>query len=360
MSSPPALPGAAAWLRAHAAWLCLGGIAAAGLLVLWGLAAPRVALGGLLAGLLFWLGIALGAYALLAVHALTGGRWLAAFFPVLAAAVVTLPVFALFALPLLLQADAVWPWVGDPGAARHPDVARWYLNLPGFLTRGAVALAGWSLLGLLLVGSGARRPGLGAAALVFHAVALSALGLDWVLSLEPAFHSTAFGMWLGVLQLLAALAWCALLETEPAGTRGKAGDLAQMLMAAALGAAYLGFVQYLVVWYGNLPHKTEWYLERMALPWLPMEVASLGLAAILPVLALLPAVTRRSPRALAWVGAGVLVGVLLRLLWLVGPGFGPLAVLSGLLGTVAVGGIWLGLAGGPIAARLTQEMRHGT
>lgn len=351
--------GAPDWLCARAGRIFLAGLIAGGLLLAWALFAPRIALGGLLAGLLFWLGIALGAYALLAIHALTGGRWLAPFFPVLAAAVATLPVFALFALPLLLDPAAIWPWVGDPGAARHPDVARWYLNLPGFVARSAVALAGWSVLGLLLVGSGGRRPALGAPALIFHAVALTFMGLDWMLSLDPAFRSTAFAMWLGVVQVLAALAWCALLETEPAGTRGRAGDLAQLLIAAALGAAYLGFAQYLVDWYGNLPDKAAWYLAREALPWILLEAASLGLSAILPVVALLPAATRRSPRALAWVGAAVLVGVLLHLLWLVGPPFGPLAVPSGLLGAAAVGGIWLGLAAGPFAARLRREVPHG-
>ena len=64
-------------------------------------------------------------------------------------------------------------------------VAQWYLNLPGFVLRGAVALAGWSVFGLLLVGSGARRPAVGAPALVFHGVAVTVLGLDWMLSLEP-------------------------------------------------------------------------------------------------------------------------------------------------------------------------------
>lgn len=350
---------AADWLRARAGRIFLAGLGAGALLLLWGLAAPRLALGGLLAALLFWLGLALGAFALLAVHALTGGRWLAPLFPVLAPAAATLPVFTLLALPLLLDPAAVWPWVGDPGAARHPDVARWYLNLPGFVLRSAVALAGWSLLGLLLVGGAARRPAVGAPALVFHAVALTILGLDWVLSLDPAFRSTAFAMWLGVLQLLAALGWCALLRPEPAGGAGRSGDLAKLLIATALGAAYLGFAQYLVTWYGNLPDKAEWYLQRQALPWLPVEAASIGLSAVLPVLALLPASARRSPRALAWVGAAVLLGVLLRLIWLVGPPFGPLVILSGLLATAAVGGMWLGLAAGPFAARLAREVPHG-
>jgi hypothetical protein len=347
------------WLRAHAGRLVVAGLGAALLLLLWGIVSPGLALAGWLAGLVFWLGIVLGAYVLLAVHALTGGIWLAPLFPVLAPSVATLPVFGLLALPLLLDAAAVWPWVSDPSLAKHASVAQWYLNLPGFVLRGAVALAGWSVFGLLLVGSGARRPGVGAPALVFHAVAVTLFGVDWILSLEPPFRSTVFGASLGLTQLLAALAWVALLEPEPQGFRGKAGDLARLMMATALGAIYLGFAQFLVAWYGNLPDKARWFLQREELPWILLEGASVALSAILPVAALLPMVMRRSPRALAWIGAGVLAGVWLNIVWLVGPPFGPWAIASALLGTIAQGGIWLGLAGGPFAARLAREVPHG-
>ena len=56
----------------------------------------------------------------------------------LAPAVASLPVFALLALPLLLDAASVWPWVADPGVMTRAVVAQWYLNLSGFVLRGAV------------------------------------------------------------------------------------------------------------------------------------------------------------------------------------------------------------------------------
>lgn len=344
-------------LRAHALHLALAGLAGAALLLVWGVRAPGVALAGWLVGFVFWFGLALGAYALLAVHALTGGAWLRPLLPVLAPAVATLPVFGLLALPLLLQAGEVWPWVTDPDAAMHPSVAAWYLNLPAFVLRAVLMLAGWSGFGLLLVGSGARRPAVGAPALVFHAVAVGIFGVDWILSIEPRFRSSAFGMALGVMQILAALGWCALLAPEPAGDRGKAGDLARLLIAAALGAVYLGFAQYLVAWYGNLPDKAAWYLRRQAMPWVLLDAGAVVLCAVLPILALLPAAVRRSPNLLAWIGGGVLLGVLLHTAWLVAPPFGLWALPAAALGTMAVGGLWVGLAAGPFAAREAAHVR---
>lgn len=339
--------------------LALPGIAAAAGLLAWGFTANSPALAGWLIGLQFWLGIALGAYVVLAIHALTGGLWLAPLFRVLAPAVLTLPCFAVVMLPPLLDPGAVWPWIADPEVVKRAAVRAWYLNPPGFTLRTVIALLGWSALGVLLVASRARRPWVGGAALVFHGFALTWFGLDWILSLTPGFRSTVFGGALGVSQLLAALGWAALLEPEPAGFRGKAGDLARLILAAALGAIYLGFAQFLVAWYGNLPDKAAWFLRREALPWIALEFASVALSAALPIAALLPQVTRRSPRALAWVGGGVLVGVWLHTTWLIGPQFGPEAIATGLLGTAAIGSAWLGLVRGPLAGHPGRRLAHG-
>ncbi len=289
------------------------GAAAAVLLAAWGATggerAAGIAIAGWIVGLLFWLGIALGAFSLLAVHAVTGGRWLDTLRPVLAPATATLPLFVLLALPVLFDPGAVFPWAADPSVVRHDAVVRWYLNLPGFALRGAVALLGWSVLAVLLLRpGGARRPGLGGVALIFHAFAITAIGVDWVLSIEPHFRSTVFGAALAVSQVLAALAWCALLRPEPPGTVAAAGDLARMIIAAALGAVYLGYAQFLVAWYGNLPDKAVWFLRREAAPWIWLEAASLLLTALLPIGALLPRWMRRDPRALARIGGGLLLG----------------------------------------------------
>jgi len=323
------------------------GAGAAALLLLWALVAgdPAMPLAGWLVGLLFWLGIALGAFLLLATHALTGGAWLEPLHRVLVPTTATLPLFLLLAAPLLIDPAAILPWLSMPDGGIRDALARWYLNLPGFVLRGGFALSGWSLLGVLLVRGGARRAATGAAALLFHAVAITAIGLDWVLSLDPQFRSTVFAAALSLTQVLSALAWCGLLAPEPPGSRGRAGDLAQITIAAALGSVYLGFAQYLVAWYGNLPHKAAWFLAHERLPWGALEIAALMLAGVLPVAALLPGRMRRDPRGQAWIGAGVLLGVACHTLWLIGPPFGVLLLPAGVLGLLAVGGIWLAVLG---------------
>ncbi|MBP0491411.1 hypothetical protein [Roseomonas indoligenes] len=345
------------WLRAHAGRAALAGGAAALLLAAWALLAPaRAPLAGWLVGLVFWIGIALGALGLLAMRALTGGKWAGSLRPALGPAAASLPFFLLACLPLLFGLRTLYPWASDPGLLPVEDIPRLYLNADSFAARTLLALVGWSALGWWLL----RRPGAvaGGLGLAFHLGALTLISVDWMLSLEPRFFSTAFGLATFLLQLLAALAWAATLRPEQEGDDpGRAGDLAGLLFATALGSLYLGFAQFLVSWYGNLPEKAAWFLKREEGIWIWLQALALALAAALPLGAILLGRVRRSPAALARLGPPVLVGVAAHQAWIVAPAVGPWALPAAALGLVAVGGLWVGLAYGPLAARL--EAKHG-
>ena len=325
------------------AGLC--GAFAALLLLGWALLLPggaRDAAAGWLAGLVFWLGLSLGALVLLALHALTGGRWGEALRPVLAPAVAGLPFLVPLALPLLVGAGALYPWASGPDAV-PADLAHFYLNRSGFALRGLLALGGWALAGglLLRLRPGGAREAAAALVLVFHLAATTVLGFDWMQSLQGAFSSTAFGMHWLLLQVLAALAWACL--RQPALGQARA-DIAGLLMVACLGALYLGFVQFLVFWYGNLPAKVAWYLPRQEPGWVWLGGLSLLLAGLLPALALLSGWVRRSPAALAFLGGCILAGIAAHWVWTLAPAIGRAAALAAMPGLLAVGGLWFGAA----------------
>ncbi|HWL80628.1 MAG TPA: hypothetical protein VNR89_06740 [Roseomonas sp.] len=320
--------------------------------------AREILAAGWLIGLLFWLGIALGALVLLATHALTGGQWGRALWPALAPAAASLPLFLLLILPLVVGLGTLYPWAPDPEHAARSIVAQRYLNLPGATLRGLVALAVWSALALLLVGmrAGGLRQMVAALGLVFHMVAITLLGFDWVQSLEPHFHSTSFGMASLVLQLMACLAWATRLRPTPSEA---APDVGGMLLAAVLGSLYLGFSQYLVIWYGNLPEKVEWYVLRQHWGWLSLELLALLLSSLLPLVVLLPSAVRGSPAALAQLAPWLLGGILLHQAWLVAPGAGFWTLPVAALAVLAVGGLWFGLAYGLIAGRFIRATEAG-
>ncbi|MXP62573.1 hypothetical protein E0493_04295 [Roseomonas sp. M0104] len=356
--SPEALSARSGWVRLALLWGAGGtALLLAALLVL--PQAREILAAGWLIGLLFWLGIALGALALLAAHALTGGRWGRALWPALAPAAASLPLFLLLILPLVVGVGRLYPWAGEPGHPERDVVAQLYLNLPGATLRGVVALLVWSVLALLLVGlrpGGVRRM-VAALGLVFHMAATTLLGFDWVQSLEPHFHSTSFGMASLVLQLMACLAWAVLLRPAPAEA---APDVGGMLLATVLGSLYLGFSQYLVIWYGDLPEKVAWYVLRQHWGWLAVELLSLLLSTLLPLVMLLPTAQRGSPAALAQLAPWLLAGILLHQAWLVAPGAGFWALPVAALAVLAVGGLWFGLAYGLIAGRLVRTTAAGS
>ncbi|MEQ8349601.1 MAG: hypothetical protein RIB84_26510 [Sneathiellaceae bacterium] len=271
-------------------------------------------------------GIPMGAAALLLIHRLTGGDWGRDLAPVLRPAARAMPLLALLFLPLLLDLPSLYPWAA--GAAVPPDVAALWLNGPGFTLRALAILALWSGLSWLAT-TPDLRPGAAAALLCLYAVTACMAGIDWLMSRDPAFHSTAFGAAFASGQVLTGLAWAA-----AAAGGALAGpvrqDLARLLFGVLPAFAYLWFMQALVTWSGNLPEKSAWFADRLAWPWQGVLLASVlaGLAA--PLALLLTRRGRRSGPALRVAGALALAGMALLSLWQVRPelpAFGAVPVL---------------------------------
>ena len=149
-----------------------------------------------------------------------------------------------------------------------------------FLIRASIALAGWSLLAVIFAaGLGSRLlAGLG---LAFFGLTISLIAVDWYLSLEPRYVATAFAAMIAIQQLLAALAFAALIG-GPAISGKVAGDLGGLLIATLLGVAYLELMTFVVAWYGDLPDKSAWFLKRAGSGWIAVLVIAILFGAVLP------------------------------------------------------------------------------
>jgi hypothetical protein len=303
------------WLRSWAPRLLLAGILAA-----LGLAAgaafdARGALEGLLSAWLFWLGISMGSAALLMIDALTGSRWGAHARPILAPAAAVTPLVALVFVVFAVVSGG-------------PD-----LQIPDFLARGGVILTIWSVLALLFAQS--RRPGPVAAGigLLLYALTSSIAAVDWSLSFDPRWSSTAFGAVFLVAQIASALAWA---SVALAGKRRSAPGLSGLMFAAILGVAYLGVMQLLVSW------------QSFAL-------VTMAVGAVIPLVVLAPRRVRESALLMGAVGVCVLAGLLLHTLWQVQPQFHFNPSWADAVAPVALGGLWIGLAFGVVERRLAPS-----
>ena len=325
----------------HPNAILVAGLAAAVALGFVAFVEPRAAAWGWLAGFVIWSSFPIGAIVLSLIHWTTGGRWGVAAEPMLrlgALGALLLPVYFAFLFPGL---HALYPWANG-GAMTTPDVARFYFNIPAFAGRGFVSILAWAAIGLLVA---SRRLGLlgTSVALVFHGVAVSLIAVDWMLSIDPRFSDSAFGAEIAVQQILVALAAVAAFQPRRAVVIAD-GDIGGLLLAAALGAFYLGLMTFIVKWYGDQPVDAAWYLARAHGLWLGLLVGAVLFGALAPIVGCAWERVRESPSALRLVGLSTLVGVALHDLWLAGSAAPILTGPIALLAVVAMAGISVGLA----------------
>jgi hypothetical protein len=349
-----------------AAVLCAGGA----------LIFPPVFFRAYLSAYIFWIGIPVGALALLMLHHLVGGRWGFMIQRVLEAAIQTLPLMALLFIPLLFGLADLYPWAQTEVVAADPLLQQKaaYLNIPFVIARAVAYFAVWIVLGRLLVTWSLqqdrsaddtltlRLQRLSGPGLVLYGLTVSFAVIDWIMSLEPKWYSTIFGMIFMVSFGLAAMALAILatrfLESEKPLAQvvspDRWHDLGNLLLALVMFWAYLNFSQFLLIWSENLAEEIPWYLHRIGGGWEWVAVALILFQFALPFILLLSRNTKRDSRTLAAVAAAILFMHWLDILWMVVPSFYPARFhfhWLDIAAPVAIGGLWLAAFIGYLKAR---------
>lgn len=311
----------------------------------------RLLLESWLAAVLVVLWLPVGALAMLLMDRLFATGWSRPLVADLKVVTATLPFAALAFLPVLPGAGLVYPWMHGGNPEQAFWLAPWF-----FAGRAVVCLLVWGLLGRL-----AMRPDMGrgaaAAGLVVLGLTVTVAGVDWMMSLEPDFASSAYGLLVLTAAALAGFAaalWLRLRDGPPP-ERERLGHMGSLLLTLVLSWGYIAFMQYLVVWSGNKPHLAAWYLARGAAPWGWFAWALVFLKGVLPFLALLFPPARRSPRVLGALCLLILAGHAVDTLWLVLPAFHGNTVGHLLLALLFVG--VLALAGRGLVRR-THRLRE--
>lgn len=275
------------------------------------LAAPIAAADGWRAAFLLLSAPPLGAVALLLVARIVGADWDAALAPLLRA----VPWIALPGVPVV---------IGQALFHRPPGHLHDWLGPLPFLLRSALALLFWGWTARALARDTVTRPG---PLLLAHGAIVSVMGYDWLLGVAPAQPNSAAPMILATMQMLGA---CALACAAGLGTARMRADLGYLLVALALGLAYLLYVDFAIVWFGNLPDHVGWYVGRARSP-LPALALVIGLLAPILLVGL-----GRSDAARRWAGRAALIGLGLVAIWFVAGGSGWCASLAALAGVAVV------------------------
>ena len=314
----------------------------------------------------FWLGIPLGSFGILMIHHLVGGTWGFVIQRLLESAIRTFPVTALLFLPILLGIPDLYSWA-RPDALAHDEILRQkalYLNTPFFVLRTILYFVIWISVGHLLtkwsdeqdrIADGSlteRLQKLSGPGLVLYGLTVTFSAIDWIMSLEPRWFSTIYGMIFMVSHGLVALAFAIgasffLWSRRPlpqVTVSPVFQDLGNMLLALVMLWAYTSFSQFLIIWVENLKNEIPWYLRRISGGWSEIAIALILFQFALPFLLLLSRTIKRKAETLCAIAFMIVVMHLVEIFWFVAPAFHP-GVLSihwlDLLAPIGIGGLWL-------------------
>lgn len=327
---------------------------------------PTPLLRSYLVAYVFWTGLALGCLGVLMIHHVTGGAWGMAIRRLLESGASTLPLMALLFLPIALGLEHLYEWAQPEHVAHDPILQHkaLYLNVPFFLGRAVFYFLAWTLMVRALrywslqqdtttdPTPGARLELLSRGGLVLMVVTMSFAGIDWLMSLEPHWFSTIYGILFiggcGLSAFALMIAMSAILMTNPP-VRGlvktdQLADLGKLMLAFLMLWAYFSFSQYLIIWSGNLPEEIPWYLKRTSNGWQYFAIFIVLFHFALPFALLLSRSLKRSAGKLAAVAVAMLVVRMCDTFFLVQPVFRPEAFSIRLLDVaslLAVGGLWI-------------------
>ena len=314
---------------------------------------------------LYWTGMALGCLAILMMHHVVGGKWGMLIRRLCEAGAQTLPFMALLLVPVIFGMSTLYVWARPEAvhdANIHSKAA--FLNVPFFLARAVIYFAIWFLFSHLLSKWSAAQDRNGDERLIGKMRALSAPGLvvftltttfafiDWIMSLEPHWFSTIYGVMFMIGEMLESFAFVIALmiilsRTPPlkeSVTPQHLHDLGNMMFAFMVLWAYLSFSQFIIIWAGNLPEEIPWYVSRLrgGWGWVAMTIVMFHFA--VPFALLLMRGIKRHADRLFRVCLLMIAIRLVDVYWITEPAFYAQHIRINWMDFVtplAVGGLWL-------------------
>jgi hypothetical protein len=311
----------------------------------------------------FWLSISLGSLGLLCLQYMTQGAWGLVPRRLNEASAGVLGLMAVLFLPIWLGLGQLFHWVHPEAGDKLLEAKAWYLNV-GFYGKRIVGyfvlwLLIWWLLRRLSVRQD-RQPSarliarlrlVAAPGLVVLAILATFSSVDFLMSLDPHWYSSLYGIYFIGTQLVAGMAFLIVMgswlsKREPMNqvlTPKIFHAQGKLLLAFVMLWAYFGVSQLIIVWSGNLPEEIVWYQHRTSGGW---QYAALGLVFlhfVLPFLLLLSQPRKMEPKRLARVALLLLAVHWLDYFWQAAPNWHHHFQIHwlDLAAVAALGGLWL-------------------
>jgi hypothetical protein len=302
-----------------------------------------------LVGFTYCISVLLAGMFFVMVQHLTGSAWSVTVRRLMENLIVTMPVAALLFVPVALGLHSLYEWTHHDVVANDPVLTGKapYLNENFFILRAAVFLGLWILWSWKLHGHSTRQDTSDDPIEHMHSASRwSAPGLlmvvltgtlasfAWIMSLDPHWYSTIFGLYVfsGGGQAFFAVLILICLGFRKAGVLRRQitvehyHDLGKWLFALTVFWAYIGFSQYMLIWYANIPEETIYYRHRLEGSWAAWSLLLLLGRFILPFIILLPRASKRNLEILGPMAGWILFCHFVDHYWMISPIFQKHAV----------------------------------
>ena len=338
---------------------------------------PEQGLRSWLLGFIFWGGIGLGSIGVLMLQYLTGGAWGVVIRRTLEAATRTLPLIILIFVPLAIgvYTGKFYAWTHLPPTDHTMEVRGVFMTPWFWIVRAGIYFTLFGVMVTLLNRWSAKQDQtqtveesrlvlekasrFSGPTMVIFALTVTFAVIDWMLTLDAHWFSTIWGLLFVAGWALSCFCFCvavlAYLSDKAPMNRvlGKRHfhDLGKLMLALTMVWAYFNFSQFLIIWAGNLPEETGWWLTRMKGGWGYVGVALILFHFAFPFLVLLQQDFKRKARWLATLAIFILGMRIVDMFYLIGPSE---RVLPGgleqgafyiswldIVAPIAVGGLWL-------------------
>lgn len=296
----------------------------------------------------FWTGIGSGSLMFSVALVVSRAKWGRSLKRLAEAGGAFLPVAFILFWALYFGREKLFHWIHEP----IPEKAAW-LNVPFFFLRDGAALLLLAVTGGLLVYH-SIKPDLAALSGkslpdpadendtphgrsqmlyaniygILYAFLLTILAFDLMMSLNPHWYSTLFGAYYFVVSFFTGMTFLMIL-TAIAVRKSAAGKfifrkqmhkLASLMMGFCLMSADFFYVQFLVIWYGNIPEETRFVITRTRLgPWNTLAWTVLFVAFVIPFILLIFRRLKMIPWFMIGLSIFILIGIWLEKLLLIAP-----------------------------------------
>ncbi|MFO7446608.1 MAG: quinol:cytochrome C oxidoreductase [Ignavibacteriaceae bacterium] len=296
---------------------------------------------GYLVTFMFIISIGIGSLFLVALEYIVNADWSVPFRRIMEFLASVVPFLLILAIPLLLNMHSLFHW-SHPEVVANDEVLKGkapYLNTTFFVLRVIGIFIIWSLFYFVFTknsrkqdttddqGLTKKNTTISGIFMPVFAITLTMTAIDWMMSLEPHWFSTIFGVYYfagSVLSALAAITLIAIFLNKKGFLHsGIHNDhyysLGTLMFAFTTFWGYIAFSQYMLIWYADLPEETFWFMHRWEGVWVYISILLIVTHFIVPFGALLSYQAKTNTNRLKFMTIWILAAHYLDLYWLIMP-----------------------------------------